>query len=161
MMNEIESSKIFRALSEHVHEQRLDWVLEQVSEQIRFGAEEKKSVRVDPDEVLRVAAMEQSESRPRRSKVLFAATRPYTEREQLLLLIDALQTAVVGTTEMEVGFKDALQTLELLRSGVLVREELNPKLTRIDDSADEITGVRRRGEAERLSRLLKELREEV
>ena len=154
MMTEQESLQIYEALSEYVREHRLDWILEQVTEQIRFGVEEKKSVRVGLDEVW---AADVEEPRSRRSKVLFAATRPYLEREKLKLLIDAVQQAVVNTTEMEASFREALQRLDGPRNGILVREELNPKLIEIDGDSQ----APRHAEARLLGKLLNELREEV
>lgn len=154
MLSDTESSHVYEALSKFVRERGLDWILEQVAEQVRFGMEEKKSVRVGRDDVWPETP---DEPRSRRSKVLFAATRPFTEQEKLRLLIDAIQQAVVNTTEMEASFREGLGTLEVPRAGMLVREELNPKFIEISESPQ----VERRAGAQKLATLLGELREEV
>src|SRR5581483_7928023 len=125
-----------------------------VAEQVQFGIEEKKSVRVLRDEAWLVN-LEEPRSRP--SNVMFAATRPYTEREKLRLLIDAIEQAIVGTADMEVSLHDELESLHSPARAILVREELDPKIMQIGDEAQ----AHRRTEAKRLGKLLSELREEA
>lgn len=153
-MTEAESANVFETLSGIVREHQLAWILEQVNEQIRFGIEEKKSVSVGRDDIPFEFS---SEARSRQSKVMFAATRPYTEREKLLLLVDSVLQAVVHTSEMEASFREAVQDFKGPRTGIIVREELDPKVLQVSAEPDEV----RLSQVRRLGDLLNELRSAV
>lgn len=92
-MTDDEATLAHRALTNTLKENHLDWVVEQVSRQIRLGRPTRK----------RVALQEgwQLESGRRRARTEFVSTVPYSHKEQLKLLVDALDHAVVSTAEME------------------------------------------------------------
>jgi hypothetical protein len=103
-MNDEDFNTIFSALSEVLRQKEMHWVLDQVNEQIRLGKTESKEI--SPDEDYRQSSLLDVGARPRarrggaRKKEEFLVTTEYTPKEKLLLLIDAIEQAVVNTNRM-------------------------------------------------------------
>lgn len=105
-MTNAECETAFAELEEAVNKIGLQWVTTQVAEELRFGrtVTRKVSSRPDtPDE----SVLESLDER-RRSKVRVSATRPYSAKERLLILLDAIERAAVATEEMESSVRDCL-----------------------------------------------------
>ena len=139
-MDERECAIVYKQLVEILNEFRLGWIAEQVEVAIRTG----KSI-------------EEESSK----KELTTRTEAYTAQEQLLLLIDAAEHAVVDTTEIEGELNDFLkQERERLNTRlemVFLSEQENVATLKI--SSDSLA-ERRKASAE-LRQLLNELRKEA
>jgi hypothetical protein len=104
-MNNEDYNIIFSALSEVLRQKEMHWVLDQVNEQIRLGKTESKEIS-PRDEDHRQNILLDVSARPRtirgraRKKEEFLVTTEYTPKERLLLLIDAIEQAVVNTNRM-------------------------------------------------------------
>jgi hypothetical protein len=102
-MNAEDYNELFHALSGTLREKGMVWVIDQVNEQIRLGKTESKEIA--PDEDYRQTSLPDFVPRPRtrgraRKKEEFLVTTEYTSKEKLLLLIDAIEQAVVNTSTM-------------------------------------------------------------
>lgn len=99
-MTDEELSSTFDRLAKAIRTAGLEWPLAQVQEEIRFGRRATKQVRAAadafPEEVIF-----SSGKRTRRKTVSFAATRPLTPKEQLELLVNAIEQSAIATYEME------------------------------------------------------------
>ena len=81
----------------------MQWVLDQVNEQIRLGKTESKEIAPDEDyrQTNLPAFDAKSLKRGRtRKKEEFLVTTEYTEKEKLFLLVDAIDQVVVNTNTM-------------------------------------------------------------
>lgn len=116
-MKDEEAREIFNGLIQALDSHKLSWITEQVREQIRFGKLEnvrivvkKKKPQVgqtgigqlgaadiNETEAIRITPAEASS----RSGGTYSKTVEYTPQEQLLLLIDGIQRAIVDTAEMD------------------------------------------------------------
>lgn len=99
-MTDEQRTAMFDRLAKTMISAGLEWPLEQVQEEIRFGRRATKRVRAAAD-VISTELTFSPEKRTRRNTVNFAATRPFSPREQLELLINAIEQAVIATYEME------------------------------------------------------------
>lgn len=86
----------------------------------------------------------------------FITTKPYTEREKLFLLIDAIERALVEPAAIEVEI-----------SNFLIQEKLEPKIItsngkrdRVDDYRPEVVHAKKQ-KADILKQLLDELRQDA
>ena len=106
-MTDEECEQVFQELRQITIGARLSWIVTQVDEEIRFGRTSTKRVRarVEPAEEL---AVEDLAERTRTSKIKVSTTRPYTSRERLGMLVDALDRTVVGVNDMEDGLRKYL-----------------------------------------------------
>lgn len=107
-MDDRECNETYRFLVDILAQSGLDWVIEQVEEQIRLGKTLKK--KVDTLRVSRKRFSEQpslfsveghAERFEKGPKATFPVTEEYQAPERLALLIDAIEHAVVNTSEME------------------------------------------------------------
>lgn len=120
-MNDEDFNTIFFALSEVLRQKEMHWVLDQVNEQIRLGKTESKEISPQ-DEDYRQSSLLDVGARPRtlrgraRKKEEFLVTTEYTPKERLLLLIDAIEQAVVNTNRM------VHDTLEFTHEGFNIDE---------------------------------------
>ena len=81
-------------LNHLLREKGLLWVVEEVSRVIEHGVEEKKSVSFETFSL-------EGEAIPRRGpKSEVTATRPYTDEEQLELLLDAVKSVLVDGAQI-------------------------------------------------------------
>jgi hypothetical protein len=103
-MDDQEIETIFEGLSQMITQHKMDWVITQVSEQIRLGKIKDEEVKVlrhkrvtgrspHPDRY-----MAELQPGPRES---FLRTVEYSPKERLLLLVEAIEQAVANTAEME------------------------------------------------------------
>lgn len=113
MLTPQECSQVYDQLVEMLHEAGMEWVNEQVAETILLGKSQPKKVRTfrEPSTNERLPArynttsnyLTASENKRRLTgpEVDLTATREYTPQEQLTLLINAIEQAIVETAEME------------------------------------------------------------
>lgn len=104
-MDDKDYNDIFSALADVLRQKEMLWVLDQVNEQIRLGKTESKEISPQ-DEDYRQSTLLDIGPRPKttrgraRKKEEFLVTTEYTPKEKLLLLIDAIEQAVVNTNRM-------------------------------------------------------------
>jgi hypothetical protein len=140
-MDEIDCVATYRELEQILKEFGLEWVTEQVAQTIREG-----KVIEDRDEKARGVTK----------------TEEYTVREQLILLINAVEQAVVNTVEIENEIKKFLAQEE-------TEAKLRPEIFFIppDENRENFfkfsprSLAQRKGEASELKHYLKILRSEV
>jgi hypothetical protein len=151
-----ESRAAFESLSDGIQKAGLGWILNQVIQQVRLGKPELKRVRmvIEPSSELLIEGLE---GRRRTSREVFAATREYTAHEQLSLLLDALERALVSTFQMEGVIREQLFGKDASRHTV--------RLVRPDEPENQGVEVMRSANTERsdrvrdLHRLVSSLRE--
>ena len=157
-MTETESEQAFGTISEGMKSAGLEWVITQAAEQIRFGKPEMKSVRttIEGSPELAVPGLD---GRRRSTRETFASTREYSANERLMLLLDALERALVSTSEMEAavrkhvfGSQRNLNLIKLIRTDEPGRQAL--ELGRSADK-DRLDSVRH------LHELIANLRERI
>jgi hypothetical protein len=144
-MTEPECQQTYQELVAMLQDLQLGWVVEKVEEQIPRGK------MADP-ESMDVPAQTTSQA---------VLTKPetYTEQEQLLLLIDAVERLVVGSIEIEGALVDFLvEETERLQSPITLSFESDsvPALTPEDEGLE----ARRPAIAE-LRQILQALRQEA
>lgn len=134
-MNEQECTAAYQELVETLNESNLERLVQRVEEVIERG----KEVFVKDDQY-----------------TSFITTKPYTEREKLFLLIDAIERALVETAAIEVEI-----------SNFLIQEKLEPKIItsngkrdRVDDYRPEVVHAKKQ-KADILKQLLDELRQDA
>jgi hypothetical protein len=95
LVNDEEADRLYTRLLRMLGDRQLRWVAEQVSEEVALGRTFSKTVPV-------LDSQESPEgSRPRRRKTKFVSTVQYTPKERLSLLLDAIDRAVVVTSEFQ------------------------------------------------------------
>ena len=104
-MDDEDYNDIFSALSDVLREKEMLWVLDQVNEQIRLGKTESKEIASQEDDRRQsplpgIGTMQRMPRGRARKKEEFLVTTEYTAKEKLLLLIDAIEQAVVNTSKM-------------------------------------------------------------
>jgi hypothetical protein len=90
----------FNELRAIMNDSGLSWAATQVIEEIRFGRTSRKSVRVR-QETTEDALFGDLVERSRTSRITVSATQPFTPKEQLSMLLKALERAVVEVHEMK------------------------------------------------------------
>ncbi len=132
-MNEQECAVAYQELVEILNQFRLGWLVERVTDVIKRG---------------KTVFVQDKSQQPSHLKV-----EPLTNREQLFLLIDAVERALVETAAMEVEISDFLR-----------EENLEPKIITSDGQQEKIHDYRpeivypRKENADILKELLEELR---
>jgi hypothetical protein len=132
-MNEQECAVAYQELVEILNHFRLEWLVERVADAARRG----KTV------ILQDNGQQSSH----------LTVEPLTNQEQLFLLIDAVEQALVETAAMEVEISDFLR-----------EENLEPKITTSDGQQETVHDYRpeivysRKENADVLKKLLEELR---
>lgn len=135
-MNEQECTVAYQELVEIINEHNLGWLVQRVHEAIERGKEVFVQNNYQKTPVLE--------------------TKPYTEREKLFLLIDAIERTLVETAAIEVEI-----------SNFLIQEKLEPKITTSNGKRDIVHDYRpevvypRKENADILKQLLEELRQDV
>jgi hypothetical protein len=93
-MTESEAQETFLALITAMERSRLLWVIEQVRQEISLGKTSSKTLSVSPEEFGILP-------RPRKQRVKFLSTEEYSHKEQVLLVLDAIEQTVVASAEMQ------------------------------------------------------------
>jgi hypothetical protein len=112
-MTDEESEEIYERLRSILDQRGLHWVTSQVGEQLRLGKlvhKEAKTLRETEFAAPLFAAETPGRGWREGPKFKFPVTVPYEPKERLSLLIDAIQLAVVATSEMEDAFTGFFQT---------------------------------------------------
>jgi hypothetical protein len=127
-MTDHECETAFEQLESAMTTAGLQWVTNEVNEEIRFGRTVTKRVSSRPDTPEDVANEGLTDKR-RTSKVTVAATRPYTPQDKLGTLLDSLENVIVETQEMQNAVKNHLTShaknwteLRLVRTDAAGRE---------------------------------------
>jgi hypothetical protein len=157
-MTDQQCNAYFEALSQFVSSRGLGWVITQVQEHIRFGRLETRKIKAGADQKSDEIVFRAARREPLKSEE-FSSTREYSPKEQLKLLIDALERALIVTAEMEAVLVDKMLTgdrslgaIVLIRTDVANREPL--MLSRMESSE-------RAKSAHLLGKLLADLRETI
>lgn len=154
MLEPKEASDAYRELSQIATGEGLQWLLEDVERQIALGKQATKHIQVEstvrgPD----ADYLPKKKGRPAR----FIVTGPYSEREKLLLLIEALEAASVGLS------RGLLNTYEIIRQDLQDLDALGfaPDTEGSDIMYVKSDFLRKKPDVMRLGELLQELREAV
>lgn len=132
-MNELECAVAYQELVEILNEFELGWLVERVADVIKRG---------------KTVIVQDNSQQPSHLRI-----EPYTDREQLFLLIDAVERALVETAAMEVEISDFLR-----------EQNLEPKIITSDGKQETVHDYRsevvypRKENADVLKELLEELR---
>ncbi len=104
-MDDGSATEYFAALARILNEKDLGWVVNQVNDEIRFGkvgSGEFLAVKEERrNESIQTSFFESREDYKIKKKEKFNVIVPYTEKEKLKLLIEAIKRLVIDTTEME------------------------------------------------------------
>ena len=106
-MTDAECDQSFDLVSSAMRRAGLDWVVTQLAEQIRFGKPATKRVQTTLDDFPEIA-VEGIAGKRKITRETFAFTRDYTAHERLSLLLDALERAVIVTSQMEGIVRDKI-----------------------------------------------------
>lgn len=90
-MEENDARIVFETLVNHLTELKLGWVVDQVNERIRLGKLISKDVSVTRDAHGKIG---------RKRKASFVTTVPFTAKERLSILIDAIDHVAIQTGQM-------------------------------------------------------------
>lgn len=154
-MTNTECREAFNAVSAYLHESGLGWIVTQVLEQIRFGKPHLKRVETSAD-ISPELVVEGLGSGRRRTRETLAATREYTAHEQLGVLLDAIERALISTSAME----DAVRSEFFGRD----KQRTTIELVRTDDPGRETFTIsnspnaQRIGSVHKLNALIENLR---
>ncbi len=148
------ASKVYSELSEIIRLEGLDWLIVDVERQIALGKAGTKDIQVESTrQGLHSDYFPKRKGRPAK----FIVTQPFTEREKLHLLIEALEAASVGLS------------LGILNSYEIINEGLRDEKTigfAPDTEGSDVMFVKpdilsRKDSVLRLEQLLRELKEVV
>ena|SRR5260370_221210 len=152
MPTELSPRQAFDKLITILNERKLTWVTDQVQEQIRVGKpmmRRVKELKPTRQVSLRDSRLFDDEAlRPGR-EVQFRATEAYTTSEQLLLLLSAIQQAVIHTAAIEKAVSDKFPELTFVSEQEDVRiaitqhdlESRSEGLERLQKSLNELSAV--------------------
>lgn len=136
-MNEQECAVAYQKLVEILNEFRLGWLVERVGDVIKRG---------------KIVIVQSNSQQPSRLEKV----EPLTNREQLFILIDAVERALVETAAMEVEISDFLRS-----------QNLAPKIITSDGKQETVHDYRpevvypRKENADALKELLEQLRRDA
>lgn len=168
-----ECSQVYDQLVAMMRESGMAWVTEQVIETILLGKSQPKKVRTfrepSPNERLPLLysiddsnhlTVSESKRRLTGPEVDLTATREYTPQERLMLLISAIEQAVIETAAMEqITVRSLEATAQNQRvSGVVFVSEQNDQF-QLSLSMEEAT--RRSNASRELRHLLQELKDTI
>lgn len=154
MLEPREATEVYRKLSEIARAEGLDWLIGDVERQIALGKEGTKDIQVESTpRGLYADHLPKRKGRPAK----FIVTQPFTEREKLHLLIEALEAASVG---LSLGI---LNSYEIIGEGLGGVQAIG---FAPDTEGSEVMFVRpdilkRKDSVLRLEQLLRELKEVV
>jgi len=144
-MTQEDAHDVFIALSKILEEIGLTWMLDQVKQEIVHGKTATKTLSILAEDF-------PNEYRQRRQRVRFVSTEEYSSKEQLHLLLDAMEQTIVASLEMQ---KSILTLTEL--AGVSFKsEEGRTQLLITNDQISRNAPI-----AEKLKAACEELREEL
>jgi hypothetical protein len=160
-MNDVECDQTFGELSEIVRSFNLDWIIEQVKEEIRAGENiDEETVRgfaSDDRDVRSLAFDPAGEYLKAGRRAKFPVVREYSACERVILLIEAVDRAVVETAQMEAELlaRFAKEDQQILKLGFADDEQERIRLI------DTESVFKRAAAASELNILLKQLKDEV
>lgn len=148
-MTEAECEQTYDQLVVAINNVGLLWLTNQIAEEIRFGRATTIEVteRADtPDDLL----FPNLTKRPRHSQVTVSATRIFTSQEKLMVLLDALEQAVIATYEMETAVKEYVsetsknwKSIRLVRTDEPTSEPIEITLYNDEERNENINTLRR------------------
>lgn len=103
-MNDAECIEVYDHLVRILNENELSWIRVQVAEQIRLGKTVEKEIATFKEsrrELTLFGTDDYHIQYKKGPKATFPVTEEYDPSERLLLLIDAIEQAIVNTAEME------------------------------------------------------------
>ena len=164
-MNEEESGQWRDRLSEVLSQYRLQWVLEQVTQNIRLGNTSEEEVPTSTETEPRPTTGTLSDllvpvwppARRSGRRARFVASREYSPKEMLKILIEAIERAVVDTAEMEAEMLKQFENDGTRYQIVIVRDDQVLMRLRVAPT----DAISRAGSASRLRDLLRELRAQI
>ena len=156
-----EFNEVYDFLVDTLKQKGLRWVATQVTEQVKLGKTVEKEIETFKE--FRDKSIEQidylSEIPLKKGpKATFPITEEYSQKEKLILLIDAIEQAVVNTSEMEYHIVDFLENEQVNLHGIEFY------LGEAGEESHKITkpiATTRRQNGNRLKELLVKLRKEV
>jgi hypothetical protein len=93
-MTDADARDYFKAIADMLRDLQVEWVLTQVMDEVKEGKTKPKHISVTSE----------PSSGTKGSRTKFLSTQPYTTKEQLELLIVAIERAVVATTAIQAAF---------------------------------------------------------
>ena len=122
-MEDQESSAIYDTLLATLRRVGLEWVTDQVIEEVRLGRTIEREVETFkgsrlPTDFIDVRSREYSPQFRRGPKATFPVTEEYRPPERLKLVLDAIEQAVVNTVDMEHEVFDRLGTTLGINDGI-------------------------------------------
>lgn len=156
-MSDSEALRFYEAISARARELQLDWIVNQVEEQIALGSVTQKSLSVDERELFS-AEPEILPARPprrKRTRATFLVSRPYTAQERLELLVDGLLIGVVQVNQI-LGAVGDFAASEIDSLVEFAPEAEVKSVMRLDARDDRVAEA-----SERLAALLNELKREI
>jgi hypothetical protein len=107
-MNNLENNQVYHQLQQKLLEMNLNWVVNQVAEQVLLGKPAEKEIETLKESSSRSGQQlfdfspEVYRSRLQKGpRATFPVTEEYKANEKLMLLIDAIEQVVICTAEME------------------------------------------------------------
>ena len=103
-MNDQECEQVYHQLLKELKDNGVDWIINQVNEELTSGKAIEKTV----DTIKEISYIEHSlfeEIIPKYRKgpkVTFPATESYSKKEQLILLLNAIEQGIINATMLEV-----------------------------------------------------------
>ena len=160
MMELQECERIFNELTAMLRDYDLSWICSQVDEYIRLGKTEEKVVtRAEIMAIKKDGGIPKLPLKSRRgASTTFTSTSEYNSREKLLILIDAIQQAVINTCSME--YEVAKRLGGQARQMIFLHRDL-PEGKTITSKITLAEVESRQVHTERLQLLLSELRKEI
>lgn len=149
-MNDTEATRTFQALALKLKEAQLSWLIDQVNSELTFGKSTTKQVSVqDKPRTM--------QGRPRRQAEEFVSASPFSAKEQLGILLDAIEQVLVGTAETQ---KEIIDLVGFVVEGVAI--EFHSETPEIESFRYDRTDIAPRANStQRLRVLLQELGEEL
>src|SRR5688500_10202966 len=103
-MNNSECNEVYQLLTDMINQLGLGWISAQVQEQLQLGKTIQREIETLKESDLKMFQLTGDEYRSQLKKgpkAIFPVTVNYEPSERLLLLIDAIEQAIVNTAEME------------------------------------------------------------
>jgi len=156
-MNDQKCEEIRHRLEALLKQHRLEWVIGQVNEEIRSGKMTSEAVVAVKDEAS-VPSEIRPTRKPRVTKEKFLRRVNYTKREQLVLLIDAVERAVVDVIDLGLQVGDFVEKESVHGKEVKFASEEEGVHGRLFSPSEAIS---RKGSAAKLKTLLAGLKKEA
>lgn len=107
MLEEKETQYLYRDLSQLISKEGLDWLLQDVEREIALGSEKTEKIKFE------IMAQESDlDYHPKKKKkgppAKFIVTQPYSDREKLHILLEAIEAISVG---LSLGMLDVYETI--------------------------------------------------